>query len=90
MTYVTNRCGFTSKAGGCLHRWRLSRHVWRDLVDYNHMSGVTRAVWGTPTKNAAHFTFVGARRSWFNYDGYRDIEVLNKRGEFVKKRFKLN
>ena len=54
------------------------------------MSGVTRAVWGRPTKNAAHFTFVGARRSWFNYDGYRDIEVLNKRGEFVKMRFKLN
>jgi hypothetical protein len=28
--FITNRCGFTSKPGGCLHRWRLSRHVWRD------------------------------------------------------------
>lgn len=90
LTYLTNRCAFTSKAGGCLHRWRLSRHVWRDLADYNHLSGVTRAVWGTPTRNAAHFTFRGARRSWFNYDGYRPIEVLNHEGKTVKMRFKLN
>ena len=33
--FIRNRCGYTSKAGGTMDRWRLSRHVWRDIADYN-------------------------------------------------------
>lgn len=68
----------------------MSRHVWRDQVDYNQMSGVTRAVWGVPTRNAAHFTFKKARKTWFNYDGYREISCLDRNGQTQKYRFKLN
>ncbi|RNA19035.1 28S ribosomal mitochondrial [Brachionus plicatilis] len=90
ISFINNRCQFTSKAASCLNRWRLSRHVWRDLADYNQMSGVTRAVWGTPTRNAVHFTFKKARRNWFNYDGNRDISFIDRNGQTHKYRFKLN
>lgn len=90
ISFITNRCQFTSKAASCLSRWRVSRHVWRDLADYNQMSGVTRAVWGTPSRNAVHFTFKKSKRNWFNYDGYRDISFLDRNGQSHKYRFKLN
>jgi small subunit ribosomal protein S14 len=90
LAFITNRCAFTSKPGGCLHRWRLSRHVWRDQVDYNHMSGVTRAVWGTPSYNAVSFRFKRVRLNWFNYDGFRKISFNTKSGSKSSYRFKLN
>lgn len=79
----------TSKAGGCLHRWRLSRHMWRSFADYNQMSGVTRSTWGTPSKNAVMFTFRKQKKSWFNYDGYRMISYTDQKGRAQKQRFKL-
>ncbi len=86
---MNDRCGFTSKAGGVLARWRLSRNVWRDIVDYNQMSGVMRATWGVPTRNAAHFTFKKSKRTWLKYDGYRMITVLDRNAHLNKLRFKL-
>ncbi|CAF1010948.1 unnamed protein product [Brachionus calyciflorus] len=90
LAFINNRCQLTSKAGGCLNRWRLSRHVWRDQADYNQMSGVMRSCWGVPTRNAVHFTFKKARRNWFNYDGFRDISYIDRYGQTHKQRFKLN
>jgi small subunit ribosomal protein S14 len=90
LAFITNRCAFTSKPGGCLHRWRLSRHVWRDQADYNHMSGVTRAVWGTPSKNAVSFRFKRAKFNWFNYDGFKNVKFINPSGIKKTYRFKLN
>lgn len=43
---VRERCALTSRPRGIVHRWRLSRIVWRDLADYNKLSGVQRAMWG--------------------------------------------
>ncbi|XP_066269521.1 small ribosomal subunit protein uS14m-like [Branchiostoma lanceolatum] len=43
---IHNRCVITSRPRGILSRWRLSRITWRELADYNLMSGVTRACWG--------------------------------------------
>lgn len=51
------------------------------------MSGVMTAKWGTPTRNAVHFTYKGARRTWFNYDGIKNISFMNKKGEV--KRFPI-
>lgn len=87
--YITNRCSLTSKAGGCLHRWRLSRHSWRTLADYNQMSGVIRSTWGVPSRNSAMFTFRKQKKSWFNYDGYRMISYTDKLGSERKKRFQI-
>ncbi|XP_055843857.1 28S ribosomal protein S14, mitochondrial [Episyrphus balteatus] len=39
------RCAFTSRPRGVVHRYRLSRIVWRHLADYNKLSGVQRAMW---------------------------------------------
>lgn len=41
----TDRCAVTSRARGTVHRWRLSRIFWRQLADYNKVSGVIRAHW---------------------------------------------
>jgi ribosomal protein S14 len=87
--FITNRCSLTSKAGGCLHRWRLSRIVWRSLADYNQMSGVQRSTWGTPSRNAAMFTFRKQKKSWFNYDGFRQIAYTDTTGARQKQRFKI-
>lgn len=45
ITHLTNRCKVTSRARGNVLRWKLSRFVFRDLVDYNKMSGIQRAMW---------------------------------------------
>lgn len=79
----------TSKAAGCLHRWRLSRHLWRSFADYNQMSGVTRASWGVSSKKAATFTFRRNHRTWFDYDGYRMVSYIDRDGTQKKQRFKL-
>ncbi|XP_067640626.1 small ribosomal subunit protein uS14m [Eurosta solidaginis] len=42
---VRERCALTSRSRGIVHRWRLSRIVWRHLADYNKLSGVQRAMW---------------------------------------------
>ncbi|XP_071876888.1 mitochondrial ribosomal protein S14 [Bombus fervidus] len=42
---LTPRCILTSRGHGVVHRWRLSRIVFRDLADYNKLSGVQRAIW---------------------------------------------
>nr|CAG4642243.1 EOG090X0MNX [Eurycercus lamellatus] len=42
---IRPRCALTSRPRGVVHRWRLSRIVWRDLADYNKLSGVQRAMW---------------------------------------------
>ncbi|XP_022907418.1 small ribosomal subunit protein uS14m [Onthophagus taurus] len=39
------RCVVTSRPRGVVIRWRLSRIVFRSLVDYNKMAGVQRAMW---------------------------------------------
>ncbi|XP_076667227.1 mitochondrial ribosomal protein S14 [Andrena cerasifolii] len=42
---LTNRCILTSRPRGVVHRWRLSRIVFRDLADNNKLAGVQRAIW---------------------------------------------
>ncbi|XP_076639619.1 mitochondrial ribosomal protein S14 [Colletes latitarsis] len=42
---LTTRCVITSRPRGVVHRWRLSRIVFRDLADYNKLAGVQRAMW---------------------------------------------
>uniref|UniRef100_A0A182K3P8 28S ribosomal protein S14, mitochondrial n=1 Tax=Anopheles christyi TaxID=43041 RepID=A0A182K3P8_9DIPT len=42
---VRERCAVTSRSRGIVHRWRVSRIVWRHLADYNKLSGVQRAMW---------------------------------------------
>ncbi|KAK2169249.1 hypothetical protein NP493_1199g02027 [Ridgeia piscesae] len=42
---TTIRCVLSSRPRGNLRRWRLSRIMWRNLADYNKLSGVTRASW---------------------------------------------
>ncbi|XP_011502850.1 PREDICTED: 28S ribosomal protein S14, mitochondrial [Ceratosolen solmsi marchali] len=42
---LTPRCVITSRAYGTVHRWRLSRFVFRHLADYNKLCGVQRAMW---------------------------------------------
>nr|CAG4638889.1 EOG090X0MNX [Cyclestheria hislopi] len=42
---IRNRCALTSRPRGVVHRWRLSRIVWRHLADYNKLSAVQRAMW---------------------------------------------
>ncbi|XP_053664567.1 28S ribosomal protein S14, mitochondrial [Anopheles marshallii] len=42
---VRERCAVTSRPRGIVHRWRVSRIVWRHMADYNKLSGVQRAMW---------------------------------------------
>lgn len=42
---VRHRCALTSRPRGVVFKWRLSRIVWRHLVDYNKLAGVQRAMW---------------------------------------------
>ncbi|XP_053698442.1 28S ribosomal protein S14, mitochondrial [Sabethes cyaneus] len=42
---VRERCAVTSRPRGIVHRWRVSRIVWRHFADYNKLSGVQRAMW---------------------------------------------
>jgi len=42
---IRSRCAVTSRPRGVVYRWRLSRIVWRQLADYNKLSGVQRAMW---------------------------------------------
>ncbi|ESO96611.1 hypothetical protein LOTGIDRAFT_226955 [Lottia gigantea] len=39
------RCVLTSRPRGLMDKWRVSRIVWRDQVDYNRMSGLKRSCW---------------------------------------------
>ncbi|KAF7271481.1 hypothetical protein GWI33_015648 [Rhynchophorus ferrugineus] len=39
------RCVLTSRPRGVVHRFRLSRIVFRHLADYNKLAGVQRAMW---------------------------------------------
>ncbi|CAH8435617.1 unnamed protein product [Heterobilharzia americana] len=50
-TRISSRCIVTSRRRGCKTRWRLSRIVWRLLADYNRMSGVLWAFWGSNTRS---------------------------------------
>ncbi|KAG7204239.1 hypothetical protein KM043_002067 [Ampulex compressa] len=45
MIQLQRRCVITSKPRGVVFRWRLSRIVFRDLADYNKLSGIERAMW---------------------------------------------
>jgi len=54
------------------------------------MSGVMRATWGSPTRNSVCFTYKGARRTWFNYDGLKNVAFLTKTGETKRFPFKMN
>lgn len=42
---IKKRCAVTSRPRGTVHKWRLSRIVFRHLADYNKLSGVQRAMW---------------------------------------------
>ncbi|KAG8225201.1 hypothetical protein J437_LFUL009488 [Ladona fulva] len=42
---LVRRCAITSRPRGVVHKWRLSRIVFRHLADYNKLSGVQRAMW---------------------------------------------
>ena len=43
---ITFRCVVSSKPRGNVHAYRISRHVFRHLADYNKLAGVQRALWG--------------------------------------------
>ncbi|KAK9879643.1 hypothetical protein WA026_006708 [Henosepilachna vigintioctopunctata] len=43
--HITKRCVVTSRGRGVVHRWRLSRIVFRHLADYNKLAGIQRALW---------------------------------------------
>lgn len=45
ITHIANRCVVTSRGRGVVLRWRLSRFIFRHLMDYNLMSGGQRAMW---------------------------------------------
>ncbi|XP_012219366.1 small ribosomal subunit protein uS14m [Linepithema humile] len=45
MFQLTSRCVITGRGRGTVERWRISRFIFRDLVDYNKMAGVQRAIW---------------------------------------------
>lgn len=42
---INYRCVITSRPRGVVHKWRLSRFVFRHLADYNKLAGVQRAMW---------------------------------------------
>ena len=42
---IRDRCAITSRPRGVVRSWRLSRIMWRQEADANHMSGVKRAQW---------------------------------------------
>lgn len=42
---LTPRCVLTSRGHGVVYRWRLSRIMFRELADYNKLSGIQRAIW---------------------------------------------
>lgn len=42
---LTPRCAITSRGRGVVHRWRLSRMMFRHLADYNLLAGIERAMW---------------------------------------------
>ncbi|XP_011339999.2 28S ribosomal protein S14, mitochondrial isoform X1 [Ooceraea biroi] len=42
---LTDRCVVTSRGRGVLWRWRVSRFIFRELIDHNKMSGMQRAMW---------------------------------------------
>lgn len=42
---IKNRCVVTSRPRGIVHRWRVSRIIFRHLADYNKLAGVQRAMW---------------------------------------------
>lgn len=45
MRQLTFRCVVTSRPRGVVYRWRVSRIIFRDLADYNKLSGMQRAMW---------------------------------------------
>lgn len=45
ITRIRPRCALTSRPRGTVHRWRMSRMVFRSLADYNKLSSVQRAMW---------------------------------------------
>lgn len=45
MYQLTRRCVVTGRGYGTVHRWRLSRFIFRELVDYNKIAGIQRAIW---------------------------------------------
>lgn len=42
---IRERCAITSRPRGCVKRFRVSRIVFRELADYNHLAGMQRAMW---------------------------------------------
>lgn len=42
---IRERCAITSRPRGCVKQYRVSRIVFRQLADYNKLSGVQRAMW---------------------------------------------
>lgn len=42
---LTPRCVLTSRGHGVVNRWRLSRIIFRELADYNKLSGIQRSIW---------------------------------------------
>ncbi|KAL7677705.1 hypothetical protein ACOME3_003944 [Neoechinorhynchus agilis] len=47
-----DRCVLTSRWRSILLEYRISRLSFRNLADYNHLSGVIQARWKNPTENA--------------------------------------
>ena len=87
--HINDRCAMTSRPANCLSRWRLSRMVWRDLADYNHLSGVKRASWGVPTRNSKCFIYKPHRPNYFNTEGYSKHKVLQKNGDIKEVEFRF-
>ncbi|XP_054156677.1 28S ribosomal protein S14, mitochondrial-like [Oppia nitens] len=44
--HLNNRCIISSRSRGNLKQYKITRHQWRLLADYNKLSGVGKASWG--------------------------------------------
>jgi ribosomal protein S14 len=42
---VLNMCMFTGRSRGKLKRFRVNRHIFRNLADHSQLCGVARAFW---------------------------------------------
>lgn len=43
---LTNRCTITSRQRGKVRPYRVSRFIFRQMADYNHLAGVIKSKWG--------------------------------------------
>lgn len=44
---IRKLCSFTGRRWGTVNRFRVNRHIFRQLADSGKLCGVKRAIWGT-------------------------------------------